>query len=457
MSKHCLLDECPPGAVPIVPIEQSGFEAWIEAQDATVQQWVRDCGFHARPGTLCRIPDARRRVASVLAGIGASEDLWACAFLPEALASGRYHLPAGDPGFARRAALAWGLASYRFERYKRDRAEAPQLAVEGIDLAPIRTTLDAVRLVRDLINTPAEDLLPDQLEQAMAKLAQGFGAQLTAVTGQALLEKNFPAIHAVGRASASAPRLLDLRWGEPAYPRLTLAGKGVCFDSGGLDLKPARSMRLMKKDMGGAAHAMGLAHMIMAAELKVHLRVLVPAVENAIAGNALRPGDIISSRAGKTIEIENTDAEGRLVLCDALTEAASGAPDLLIDFATLTGAARVALGTEVPVFFTNDDALPGDLDEAAQDQQDPLWRLPLHRPYRRMLKSELADLRNCTSDSYAGAITAALFLDEFVPGEIPWLHIDLMGWNLRAQPGRPVGGEAMGLRAVFGMLQRRYG
>ena len=315
----------------------------------------------------------------------------------------------------------------------------------------------AAYLVRDLVNTPAEDMMPQHLAEAARALAEEFGAQFTEIVGDELLVRNYPLVHAVGRASVHAPRLLDLRWGDPAHPRLTLVGKGVCFDSGGLDIKPASGMRWMKKDMGGAAHVLGLARLVMATGLPVRLRVLVPTVENAISGSSFRPGDVIRSRKGLTVEIENTDAEGRLVLCDALAEAGTEEPALLIDFATLTGAARVALGTDLPGFFTNDDALADALALAGEAERDPVWRLPLFKPYRRELESQVADLLNCSTNGFGGAITAALFLQRFVPKGIDWLHFDLNAWNVSERAGRPKGGEAMGLYATFRYLEQRFG
>jgi len=299
--------------------------------------------------------------------------------------------------------------------------------------------------------------MPEQLANAMLMLGQEFGAQVEQVTGDELRTQNYPLIHAVGRASVHPPRLLDLHWGDEQHPKVTLVGKGVCFDSGGLDLKNASGMRLMKKDMGGAAHVMGLARLIMSAGLPVRLRVLVAAVENAVGGNALRPGDVIKSRKGLTVEIHNTDAEGRLILCDALTEAGSENPALMLDCATLTGAARVALGPELPALFCNNDDLAAGLLEAAEEEKDPLWRLPLHQPYREMLDSRIADIANASDSTFAGAVTAALFLRAFVPETIPGAHLDLMAWNTKARPGRPEGGEAMGLRAVYRYLRGRFG
>jgi len=307
--------------------------------------------------------------------------------------------------------------------------------------------------VRDLINTPAGDLGPAELATAARKLAKAHGGRLSVIAGDALLKRNYPAIHAVGRASAKAPRLIDLRWGRRG-PKVTLVGKGVCFDSGGLDLKSAAGMKLMKKDMGGAAHVLGLASMVMAAGLPLRLRVLVPAVENSVSGDAFRPLDVLETRKGLTVEVGNTDAEGRLVLCDALAESSREKPDLLIDFATLTGAARVALGTGLPALFCNDEALAGTLLGHGLARHDPLWRLPLHRPYRASLDSPVADLNNISDGPYGGAITAALFLEAFVGDGVPWAHVDLMAWNTGASPGRPQGGEAMGLRAVYGAIEQ---
>jgi leucyl aminopeptidase len=323
---------------------------------------------------------------------------------------------------------------------------------KGADRAAVTRAVEAIFLVRDLINTPASDMGPAELAEAAGALARKHGARESVVVGDALIKGNFPAVYGVGRASARAPRLIDLRWGGGG-PRVAVVGKGVCFDSGGLDLKSASNMKLMKKDMGGAAHALGLADMIMGAGLEVRLRVLVPAVENSVSGNALRPLDVLQTRKGATVEVGNTDAEGRLILCDALYEADRDEPDLLIDFATLTGAARVALGTDLPALFCRDDGLAERLLRHATAQQDPLWRLPLYAPYRKMLESQVADLNNAPDSPYAGAITAALFLAEFVRPKTAWAHLDLFAWNASAAPGRPIGGEAMGLRAAFALVE----
>ena len=348
----------------------------------------------------------------------------------------RTGLTAGD---RERIAVGWGLGAYRFDRYRERKTERERafLCTDPGTAVRAGRQIEAVTLVRDLINTPAGDLLPGDLHDAARSLAARFGAQVSCITGDDLVANGYPAIHAVGRASTDPPRLVDLRWGDPAAPRVTLAGKGVCFDTGGLDLKAPSGMRLMKKDMGGAAHALGLAQLAMSAELPVRLRVLVPAVENAVASNAYRPGDVLATRAGITVEVDNTDAEGRIVLCDALTEAASEEPDVIIDFATLTGAARIALGPDLPALFSNDDDLAGGLARHSEEVRDPLWRLPLHRPYDSLLKSRIADAVNCASTPHAGAITAALFLRRFVPDDVPWAHFDLMAWNSRGAPRTP--------------------
>jgi len=447
-----------PDCIPLIPVIEGEFEPWLERQDEALRRWLAATGFKAKPGGFSLVADADGHLRAVVVGLRSADDLWALGGLPAALPEGDYALDA--PLEARqleRLALGWALGAYRFTRYKN-----PQRAMARLALAPAcdgKRVLDqaaAVNWVRDLINTPAEDMMPEHLAEAMLSLGREFGASVQQIVGDDLLAQNYPVIHAVGRASAHPPRLLDLRWGDPGHPRVTVIGKGVCFDSGGLDLKPSGAMRLMKKDMGGAATALGLARLVMGAGLPVRLRVLVAAVDNAVSGNAFRPGDVLRSRQGTTIEIHNTDAEGRLILCDALAEAGRERPAAMIDFATLTGAARVALGTELPALFCDDHALATGLLAAAEREQDPCWRLPLHQPYREMLDSKIADLANATESSYAGAITAALFLKEFVPDGIPWAHFDLMAWNLKAQPGRPEGGEAMAMRAVFSWLEMRF-
>ncbi|MCB1826080.1 MAG: leucyl aminopeptidase family protein [Candidatus Competibacteraceae bacterium] len=454
-----LLPARTPDCIPVIPVIESEFGPWLERQEDSSHRWLIATGFKAKPGSFNLIPDAAGRLRAVAAGIAKADDLWALGSLPTALPEGNYRLDgAFDPWRLERMTLGWALGAYRFTRYKTPKRSMAKLALDPIsDGDRIRRQIAAVTLTRDLINTPAEDMMPEHLAEAMLALAREFDASVAQIIGDELLTHDFPLIHAVGRASAHPPRLLDLRWGDPSHPKVTLLGKGVCFDSGGLDLKPSSAMRLMKKDMGGAATVLGLARLIMSAGLPMRLRVLVAAVENAVASNAFRPGDVLRSRQGLTVEIHNTDAEGRLVLCDALAEAGAEQPEILLDFATLTGAARVALGTEVPALFCNDESMASELLAAAEREQDPCWRLPLHAPYREMLDSKIADIANASDSSHAGAITAALFLREFVPAGIPWAHFDSMAWNLKTQPGRPEGGEAMGLRTVFGWLEQRYG
>jgi len=456
---NSLLPGLAAGCIPLIPVVESEFAVWLERQDEVWRRWLTAISFKAKPGQFSLIPGAEGQFQAVIISIDKADDLWALGSLPTALPEGDYLLDSAlEPWQMERLILGWALGAYQFTGYKAPKQTVARLALHpACNADRIQRQVDAVTLVRDLINTPAEDLMPEHLAEVMQGLGQEFGASMEQIVGEDLLVRQFPVIHAVGRASVHPPRLLDLRWGDPAHPKVTLLGKGVCFDSGGLDLKPSSGMRLMKKDMGGAATALGLARLIMSATLPVRLRVLIAAADNAIAGNAFRPGDVIRSRGGLTVEIHNTDAEGRLVLCDALAEAGSEQPDIMIDFATLTGAARVALGTEVPALFCNDEALASGLLAAAEREQDPCWRLPLHTPYRKMLDSTIADLVNASDSSYAGAITAALFLKEFVPAGIPWAHFDLMAWNLKTQPGRPEGGEAMALRAVFGWLEQRYG
>lgn len=445
-------------SIAIVPIGRDRLEDWRASAVPEASAWAGNTGFTAKPSSTCLVPGRRGKLASVLVGADASDDPWALAGVPDAVPAGAYHLDLkwSSRGLER-AALGWALAAYRFERYKKATPPAALLfpgSAAAADSA--RVLARAVARVRDLINTPAGDMMPKDLAAAVSELGAEYGADVRVVTGAALLDEGYPAIHAVGRASAHRPRLIDLTWGDASAPRLTLVGKGVCFDSGGLDIKPASGMRLMKKDMGGAAHAIGLADLIMSTALPVRLRLLVPAVENAIAGNAYRPGDVIATRKGLTIEVDNTDAEGRIVLSDALTDGAADTPDMMIDFATLTGAARVALGADLPAMFSNDETAAAGIAEAGRDVHDEVWRMPLHAPYRALIESKVADIMNGASQPYGGAITAALFLQAFVPDEIPWAHFDIMAWTVRAKPARPVGGEAMALRAVFEFLERRY-
>jgi leucyl aminopeptidase len=447
-------------AIPIHVVTTASFEGWLKAQPQAVKKWLKSVGYKAKPGELRLIPGRNAELGSVLISCAAPHEPWGYAGLPTMLPKQHQYEIAGDLPTepANAAALGWALGCYSFSRYrKRSDGYASLVWPRQADRTRVTALLQGITLCRNLINTPASDMGPEELATAGTLIAKRHGAVSSVLVGEQLLENNYPMVHAVGRASSRAPRLFDLRWGDPKHPKLTLVGKGVCFDSGGLDIKPAADMKLMKKDMGGAALVLGLAHVLMSLELPVRLRVLVPAVENSVSGNAMRPLDVLPSRKGLSVEIGNTDAEGRLILADALTEASTESPDLLIDAATLTGAARVALGAALPALFSTDDAAADALLETGRSTGDPLWRLPLHEPYRKSLDSKVADLNNISSDSYGGAITAALFLREFVAKKQSWLHIDTMGWNLESRPGRPYGGEALGLRALVDMLVARYG
>ena len=449
-------------AVDLVPVGKADYDAWAAAQPSHVRVWAQANNFTGEAGQVCPVPGLDGSLAMVLVGAPDADDPWAYAAVAGKLPAGSYRIAAAlNARAASWAAAAWQLSTYAFGRYKtRPEKSWPRLVwPETADRGWTTRVAEATCLVRDLINTPAADMGPAELAAAAEALAARHGATVRMVVGDGLLAENYPAIHAVGRAAAAhrQPRLIDLAWGDEAAPRVTLVGKGVCFDSGGLDIKTSSTMKLMKKDMGGAAHVLGLASMIMDARLPVRLRVLVPAVENAVSGDAMRPLDVLATRKGATVEVGNTDAEGRLVLADALWEASQDKPALLIDMATLTGAARTALGVELPAMFCNDDALAAELASAAEVQVDPLWRLPLYKPYRRMLDSKVADLNNVSDGPYAGAITAALFLQEFVGAGIPWVHFDIMAWNLSSRPGRPDGGEAMALRALYALIAQRFG
>lgn len=440
-------------ATHLVPLTPAGFPAFLETLPPAQRQFVQASGFRAIPCTVCFLPESDGQVRTVLAGITGGQDLYALAHAPFMLPAGDYRLdPRGEPRDARTLALGWRIGSYQFTRYRKARRDPANLVDAG------DTELDAiakaVATARDLVNTAPEDCGPAELEAHARALAEQFGATVRVVTGDTL-QQEFPAIHAVGRASPRAPRLIELVWGDPKHPRLALLGKGVCFDTGGLDIKPADGMRWMKKDMGGAAHALALAELVMSQRLPWHLRLLVSAVDNAISGNAYRPGDVIRTRSGQTVEIDNTDAEGRVVLCDAMTYAAEQQPDLMIDFATLTGAARIALGPDLPPVFGNRDPIRDALVKVSHAVQDPLWPMPLWAPYQDMLASSVADFANAGPSRHAGCITAALYLKRFVPDTLSWLHIDTYAWNDADRPGRPRGGEALGLRAVYALLKSR--
>jgi leucyl aminopeptidase len=451
-----------PTAIPIHTVRREGFAAWVKKRPAAERAWLTATEFDGAKGKVALVPDKRGGLSHVLLGVGEHPDAWDFAAAVGKLPSGKYRFAEDLGPQADAAALGWALASYAYDRYKTTSKRAgkprPQLVwPTGADVAATSRMITALCTGRDLVNAPASDMGPEQLAAAALDLAKSFAATPRVVVGDALLEHGYPMIHAVGRASDRAPRLVDFRWGSPDAPKLTLVGKGVCFDSGGLDLKSAAGMRLMKKDMGGAASVLALAHLVMGAQLAVRLRVLLPIVENSVSGNAYRPGDVVPTRKGLSVEIGNTDAEGRLILCDALADADSEDPDLLIDFATLTGAARTALGTDLPALFSTDDGVRDAIVAAGQSVGDPMWPLPLFAPYRKHLDSPIADLNNVGSVSEGGAITAALFLREFVGPRRRFVHIDTMAWNVAAKPGRPAGGEIFGVRAVFAAVVARYG
>ncbi|WP_088280350.1 M17 family metallopeptidase [Ideonella sp. A 288] len=453
------LKKPPASSTPLRALTAAELPDALAAAPPATRRWLEATGFRAAPHTHALVPAADGGLAEVWAGLGQAGDVHQLSSLPMALPQGSYRLAAdGAAVDAEAAALSWRLGSYAFDRY-RPRTRAPATLVlspsdgarRGLQMA------DAVALTRDLVNTPAEALGPAELAEAVQALARTHGAKLRQVRGEALLKAGFPSVHAVGRASTREPRLIELNWGRPGDPRLVLVGKGVCFDTGGLDIKTADGMRQMKKDMGGAAHALALAGLVMARALPVRLQLLIPAVDNAIAGNAYRPGDVFRTRAGLHIEIGNTDAEGRVVLCDALAYGAEGGPDLMVDLATLTGAARVALGPQLPALFSNRFEMARELMDLGLRLGDPLWHLPLWRDYRPGIESSIGDIVNTGRNAHGGAINAALFLDHFVPEATPWLHIDLFAWNDTARPGRPVGGEAQSLRALLAFFERRYG
>jgi leucyl aminopeptidase len=444
-------------SIAIETTDASHFTATKRRLTAAQRRWLVESGFEAAPGTFALIADETGKLTRVLVGVDASDTLSAFGALPRTLPEATYHL--ADEGVlkdAQQAALGWALGAYEFTRYRKARRAPAKLAMAAADLLVLAPLVEATVQVRDLVNTPTEDMGPKQLAEAVKQLGKTHKAKVREWVGDELLEANFPTIHAVGRASHRSPRLIELTWGKASDPKLAVIGKGVCFDTGGLDLKPADGMRWMKKDMGGAAHAIALAGLIMKAKLPVRLSLLIPAVENAVSGAAMRPGEVITTRAGITVEVDNTDAEGRLVLCDAITYASEQQPDLIVDFATLTGAARIALGPDLPALFGNRDDIADQVLAAGRTVNDPLWRLPLWRPYRKMLESYLADMANSGASRHAGAITAALYLERFVPEATPWLHLDTYAWNDADRPGRPRGGEALGLRAFFAFLQQRY-
>jgi leucyl aminopeptidase len=445
-------------ALPLHIVSAEELDAFLMTRTSAHAAYARGCGFTAGAGDLLILPGPDGAPARIVLGAGKGDDPFVLGAAPLKLPARDYVVASAPSGWTgEEMALAWTLGAYRFDRYKTfDRAPARLVMPQGADFAEASRIAAAVTLVRDLVNTPAGDMGPEALEGAARELARTYGATAKVVAGEKLLKDNYPAVHAVGRAAAEAPRMIELEWGEKDAPRLALVGKGVCFDSGGLNIKTGDLMRLMKKDMGGAAHALGLARLVMDAGLPVSLHAVIPAVENAVGAGAFRPGDILKTRAGLTVEVDNTDAEGRLVLADALARAVELEPELIIDFATLTGAARVALGPEVAPYYTNRDELAQDIEAGARAARDPIWRMPLWSGYDGQLDTPVADMKNSAANPFAGSIIAALFLRRFVSNR-PWIHFDVYAWNPAARPARPLGGEAQGLRAAWAMLRARFG
>ncbi len=463
-----LLSKAQEGAVlPIHALHEADLAGFLDQRPAAARRFADISGFKGRAGEILILPQPNGEMDCVLFGLGTApkdiSHLDAMAFrgLAAKLPEGQYQIASAPAGYSPAAiALAWSLGLYGFTRYKsgQARSKAQLIAAEGVDVTETRAIADACTLAKDMVNTPANDMGPVEIEAIARDLAKTHGATISVITGDDLLSQNYPAVHAVGRAAdpARAPRMIEMAWGEANHPHICIIGKGVVFDTGGLDMKPSVGMRLMKKDMGGAAHALALAQMIMALGLSVRLSVLVPVVENAISGDAMRPGDVLASRKGLTIEVGNTDAEGRLILADALTRACELSPDLTIDMATLTGAARVALGPQVIPFYTPDDKLAADIAHAADHTGDPLWRMPLWDGYRPALDSDIADIKNDPDGwAQAGSVTAALFLQRFAP-EGAWVHLDIFAWNPRSRHGFPSGGEAQAIRALLAMIKARY-
>jgi leucyl aminopeptidase len=461
-----MFDEDAGEAKPLWLLTEAQFPEWLAAQPPTTETWLRSARFQAARGELAVIPGSQATASAAVVGLGAldpAEDvvLWHLAGAPARLPAGSWRIANALPAAAATAAaLGWAYGCYRFDRYKTEtrrseepaRLQPPQLA----DMSYVRRMAAALAMARDLVNTPAGDLGPAELAAHAMELATRNGAAARVIEGEALRE-GYPAIHAVGRAAAAGPRLVDFSWGDADRPRVTLVGKGVCFDTGGLDIKNPQGMLLMKKDMGGAACTLALARMVMESALPVRLRVLIPTVENAIAGNAYRPGDVLRTRKGLTVEVGNTDAEGRLILCDALAAADLERPEILVDMATLTGAARVALGPELPAVFGTQDRTVQALVQHGKSLADPLWPMPLWQPYAEDIASKVADFSNASASTHAGAIIGALFLKRFVTLTADWLHLDVFAWNPKDRPGRPVGAEAQGVRALFALLAERFG
>jgi leucyl aminopeptidase len=449
-------------ASPVHLVDKASFADWVKTRPAEDRALLEANRFDGKTGYAAVILPRSGKDFEVVSAVADVKSLspWCLARLPELLPEGNYRLTDVAPG---KAALGWMLAQHRFDSFRSKPEEAERgarvlVSAEAAQIEPTVRLAEATALVRDLVNTPALDLGPAELEKAVRDRLADVNAEIRVTSGNELA-KGYPLIEAVGRAATPhrAPRLIEAEWGDPEHPRIAIVGKGVCFDSGGLDIKSGAGMRIMKKDMGGGAHALALAWLIASVRLPVRLHLLIPAVENAVSGNAIRPGDIIKSRKGLQVEIDNTDAEGRLILADALARAAEGDPELIVDFATLTGAARTALGGDLPALFVSDDDFAGEIERSAKEVEDPLWRMPLWEPYDEMLKSDVADFANASGSPMAGAIVAAMFMKRFVPDSIPWAHLDTWAWRDPAKPGRPKGGEALGLRAVFAALKSRFG
>lgn len=441
-------------------IQSHRFTSWFQEQSHSTKQWIETTGFIANPMSLCIQPSANHHIEEVFFGI--NQDLLEISALPRQLPRGNYQLDISATDFNDKndlflTVLAWAFAYYQFNRYKTfPKILAKLVLPKHIDSAFIENVVESIFLARDLINTPAAEMMPEQLAEAVKKVAKEQRAKITIINKQKEIEKKFPCLYAVGKGSVHTPCFIDLNWGHSHHPKVTLVGKGICYDTGGLDIKSSDNMLLMKKDMAGAAHALGLAQLIMQEQLPVRLRLLIPAAENAVSGNSYHPGDVIRTSSGLSVEIYNTDAEGRLVLCDALAEASKEKPNQLIDFSTLTGAARVALGPDLPAFFCNHESMAAGIINASQETRDPVWRLPLYQPYRNYLKSPIADLMNASKYPFAGSIVAALYLESFIDKNIPWAHFDLSAWNYTPLPGLEEGAEIKALRAVFEYLNQQY-
>ncbi len=465
MSSHLLNETESAGARPIWLVGEQGLSNWLELQSQSVRTWVKTHGFQAERQKLLLVPTGTGdSIAGALLGLGPTPELseptiWTSAGLPDRLPPGRYRFAGTFSVWgATQLTLGWEYGSYRFSRYRKPAAEIPALVTPaGADLEYVRLAGEALAEARDLINTPANDLGPAELGEAVQRLALQHEAECRIIIGEDLLRQNYPLIHEVGKGSAREPRLIDMRWGKRGAPLVTLVGKGVCFDTGGLDIKPSAGMLLMKKDMGGAALTLALARMLMESDAPVQLRLLIPAVENSVSGRSFRPGDVLKSRQGLTVEVGNTDAEGRLVLADALAEADREEPDLLVDLATLTGAARVALGPELPAIYSNPAELATELRQVGEQEADPMWPMPLWAGYDEDLASRIADLNNVSTTPFAGSIIGALFLKRFVARTRNWLHADVYAWNAKERPGRPVGADPHTVRALYRLIRQRFG